>query len=347
MAYTPNIIDAWLTLPFEGYPGQVRYRERGWAGIQAIVHHVQEGNSRGTQMHFRSVLASSTVLIDKDGTIRRLVPENKGPWTNGDVKNPDAQVRALMNKYGPDPNAWTITIEHEGYSGGLPYTEEQYQSSLWQTRDWRKRYGLIPLLGHRQINSVTRATCPEPPGGIFLPRMYADLAAPSSALFKQGDTVRFTADLNIRHAWTTADTYNGKPNVIKTMPEGTLATIIDGPNYADGYTWWDVSIDGFGTGHVAEPWLEQVDEPDPKPIPKNKTFTTRFELLFRNSPGFYDYENDKSNVKETLPAGTTGIVKGDPVEKDGVGWLEVEIKDKGRGWIQTEVLNTVKVEDAA
>lgn len=350
MAYTPRIVDAWLTEPYQGLPGRVRYHNRNWAGIQGIVVHVQEGWNNGTKQHFRVVKASSTVLISRTGLIERLVPEDKAPWTNGDVNRPDSQIRALMNKYGPDPNTWTLTIECEGFTNGLPYSEEQYQSILWQIREWRRKYGLIPVLAHRQINSVSRANCPEPPGGKFLPRLYADIAsgdtpAPTPAKFKQGDTVRFTDSLNIRRAWTTSSMFDGKPNVLATKPEGTVATIIDGPNYADDYTWWDVSIDGFGTGHVAENWLEEIDAPAPKPIPKDKTFTTRFELLFRTTAGFYDYDGEKSNVKETLPAGTTGKVKSEPVEAEGVSWLEVEIEGKGRGYIQTEVLNTVQIHD--
>lgn len=345
MAYTPRIVNSWLTEPYKGYPGQVRYHNRNWAGIQGIVIHVQEGNNNGTKQHFRVVKASSTVLIAKDGLIERLVPENKAPWTNGDVRNPDSQIRALMNKYGPDPNTWTLTIECEGFSGGLPYTEAQYQSILWQVRDWRNRYGKVPVLAHRQINSVTRSTCPEAPGGPLLPRLYRDLETPAPAAFKPGDAVRFTANLNLRRAWTTADTYNGKPNVIKTMPEGTIATIIAGPNHRDGYEWMDVSIDGFGTGHVASNWLEKIDDPGPEPVPEGRTFTTRFDLLFRDTVGFWNYEEDRSNVVETIPAGTTGRVTEGPMEADGVNWLKVHIDDLGDGYIQTEVLNTVQVHD--
>ena len=269
MAYTPKIVDAWLTQPYAGYAGQVRYHERNWAGVQAFVVHVQDGNSNGTQMHFRTVLASSTVLIDKDGTIRRLVPESKAPWTNGDVKNPDAQVRALMNAYGSDPNTWTLTIECEGYSGGLPYTEAQYQSILWQLRDWRKRYGNKPVLAHRQINSVTRANCPEPPGGPLLPRLYRDLEggeAPSAV--KVGDTVEATENLNVRKG------YGLKYPVVKTLDAGEKGTIgkdADGrfEVTADGYTWLNIAFDG-GSGWAASNWLKVIaskPEPTPKPTP--------------------------------------------------------------------------------
>ncbi len=355
MAYTPKILDKWLHVTQDGYKGVTRYRERGWAGIRAIVVHVQDGNNWGSWQHFHQVKASSTVLIGKNGDIWRLVPEDKGPWTNGDVKNPDAQVRGLMNKYGPDPNAWTLTIESEGFSGGLPYTDQQYQSIKWQILDWRRRYGNLPVLAHYQINSVTRGYCPERPRGPLLSRLDRELpggllgtgsGGGTDAAFKAGDTVKFTANLNIRRAWTTAATYDGKPNVLATLPAGTVATIIAGPNHKDGYAWYDVSIDGFGTGHVAGDWLEKTTAPKPTPVPTAKTFTTRFELLLRTTPGFWDYTADKSNVIKSIPAGTTGIVKSGPKDADGVSWYEVDIKGIGEGWIQTEVLNTVQIHDA-
>lgn len=347
MAYTPKIIDKWLHVAQDGYPAVTRFHSRNWAGVQAFVLHVQEGYNWGSWQHFHKVKASSTVMIARNGDIWRLVPEDKAPWTNGDVKNPDAQVRALMNKYGPDPNTWSLTIEFEGFTGNLPYTEEQYQSGLWQLREWKRKYGDKPLLRHGQINAVDRYFCPERPGGPLMTRLMRDLGkATPDAAFKAGDTVKFTANLNIRRAWTTAATYDGKPNVLATLPAGTVATIIAGPNHKDGYAWYDVSIDGFGTGHVAGDWLEKTTAPKPTPVPAAKTFTTRFELLLRTTPGFWDYTADKSNVIKSIPAGTTGIVKSGPKDADGVSWYEVDIKGIGEGWIQTEVLNTVQIHDA-
>ena len=341
MAYQPKVIDSWLTEPYMGLPGRVRYHNRNWAGIQGIVVHVQEGWNNGTKQHFRAVKASSTVLISRTGLIERLVPESKAPWTNGDVMNPDSQIRALMAKYGPDPNTWTLTIECEGFTGGLPYSEEQYQAILWQIREWRKKYGKVPVLAHRQINSVTRTNCPEPPGGKFLPRLYADIASGTDApagKFEQGDTVRFTERLNVRRAWTLSSVFEGKPNVIATMPEDTIATIINGPNYADDYTWWDVAIDGVGTGHVAEPWLELTDEVPPKPIPPKQTFATRFELPLREDAGF------NGVITEYLPEGTTGEIVEGPIDADTIGWYLITTDSGKRGWLPASIMHTLSID---
>lgn len=271
MSYQPRIVDAWLTDPYvlgDGrvIPGAVRYHNRNWAGIQAIVIHVQEGWNNGTKQHFRSVKASSTVIISRTGLIERLVPEDKAPWTNGDVKNPDAQVRGLMAKYGNDPNTWTLTMECEGFTGGLPYSEDQYQSILWQVRDWRRRYGKIPVLAHRQINSVDRSYCPEGPNGKFLPRLYADLASdspePSPAPVPKPDlprtfTLRF--DTYVRRSPGFWDTEKNQANVIKLLKAGTTGEVISGPKTVDGVEFYDLKIDGFGTGWVQDQVLHTLD----------------------------------------------------------------------------------------
>jgi hypothetical protein len=253
MAYTPKIIDKWLHVAQDGYPAVTRFHNRNWAGVQAFVIHVQEGVNRGSWQHFHTVTASSTVLIGKNGDIWRLVPEDKAPWTNGDVKNPDAEVRALMAKYGSDPNTWSLTIECEGFTGNLPYTEEQYQSILWQLREWKKTYGDKPILRHGQINAVDRAYCPEKPGGPLMTRLEKDLAAPTPAPRPATTrTVDFLVPMMIRTTPGFWDKKGNKANVITTLPEGTRGTVISGPVTEDGLEWYDVRIDGFGTGWVAK-----------------------------------------------------------------------------------------------
>lgn len=161
---------------------------------------------------------------------------------------------------------------------------------------------------------------------------------PADATFKAGDTVKFTANLNVRRAWTTAETFEGKPNVIKTMPAGTVATIIAGPNHRDGYAWYDVSIDGFGTGHVAGDWLEKTTAPTPKPVPKDKTFTTRFELPLRVEAGF------NGKILKELPAGTKGSVLSEKVDKDGIGWTKVRTDKGDTGWFPMSILHTLQLD---
>ena len=140
------------------YPG----RQGSLAAV--IVLHIQEGVTAGSLdwwVHGPGVRASSTVLIQRDGSILRCIPEQDAPWTNGDVDAPDAQARRLMTQHGMlDLNPITLSIEAEGRSTAtMPKLE--FQAIVWQVRDWMTRYAVPTdhILGHFQINSITRGQC--------------------------------------------------------------------------------------------------------------------------------------------------------------------------------------------
>lgn len=93
----------------------------------------------------------------------------------------------------------------------------------------------------------------------------------------------------------------------------------------------------------------------PEPKPKGHTITVRFEVPFRTSPGFWDYDwkNEKgekvgrSNVKHdrpTLPAGTKGELIDGPREADGVTFYDIKLPDGETGWIQDEVLHALSID---
>lgn len=47
------------------------------------------------------------------------------------------------------------------------------------------------------------------------------------------------------------DYENKKPNVTATLPAGTRGEVIDGPREAEGIEWYDLKVEGVGTGWVA------------------------------------------------------------------------------------------------
>jgi N-acetylmuramoyl-L-alanine amidase len=140
-----------------------------------IVLHIQEGSTPGSLDHWvagrlegrdgqpgEPIEASSTVTVQRDGTILRVIPEEHGPWTNGRVRRPtwqSAQLRALSGT--GSPNLHCLTIEAEGLPNDeMP--EPELRAVLWQVRDWMDRYD-IPVdnvLPHSSIDSVDRAHCP-------------------------------------------------------------------------------------------------------------------------------------------------------------------------------------------
>ena len=165
----PRIIDKYLHITQDGYTG-VNRRYQGTNGRKIIVLHIQEGTNWGSWQHFHNVSASSTVLIGRNGDIWRLVPETDGPWTNGDVCSPTAKGSSILNKYGGDPNRYSLTIETEGFASSnnvmgwlaWPKPQAQIDSVVWQVRKWMSDYN-IPIenfIRHAEINPCTRRFCP-------------------------------------------------------------------------------------------------------------------------------------------------------------------------------------------
>lgn len=88
-----------------------------------------------------------------------------------------------------------------------------------------------------------------------------------------GDRFRTIADrVNVRQGWGTAS------RLVGTLDKGTTGVVgKDGDGRftieANGYTWLNVAIDGFGTGWMAigpasDRWIEKIAAPAPKPTPK-------------------------------------------------------------------------------
>jgi hypothetical protein len=195
---TPPIIDMWLPTP-KWHPDRVDPRTGLQGAPRFIVIHMQQGTSPGTwAWHALKVRASATVLANRDGSIWRCVPEEHGPWSNGDVCRSTPAGWRVRNLDG-DPNNWCLTIATEGYShtpneAGWPAapTRPQLQSVVWQVRTWMDRYG-IPLenvIRHADLNHCTdaeytvdtgcagcdggRAACP---GDVYFQHLQAELRA--------------------------------------------------------------------------------------------------------------------------------------------------------------------------
>lgn len=132
---------------------------RGGGRPEVIGLHVQWGNTPGSLGYWLGVAASATIALQSDGSILKIIPEADGPWTQGDVRGPDAQVRKLIQRYGPDPNVYSLTIEAEDHRTE-DINDVQAQSIVWQIRQWWATYPWLAdadwrdrIVGHYQINS--------------------------------------------------------------------------------------------------------------------------------------------------------------------------------------------------
>jgi len=133
-----------------------------------IVLHVQAGTTRSSldwwangYVNGEKVTASSTVMIQRDGSILNVIPEQHAPWTNGDDNKPTADGMRLVSLPG-NSNLYTLSIEAEGMtSDEVAKNGVQCDAIAWQVQKWRADYG-IPIkniLRHADINSVDRPYC--------------------------------------------------------------------------------------------------------------------------------------------------------------------------------------------
>lgn len=130
----------------------------------AIVLHIQEGTTASSLSWWASgnADASSTVMVQKDGSLLTVIPPQHGPWTNGDVNQPTAKGRQLIARLnGANPNTVTLSIETEGKSGDKA-TDAAVETICWQVTQWMNDYGLTTndIYRHADLNSVSRSFCP-------------------------------------------------------------------------------------------------------------------------------------------------------------------------------------------
>ena len=127
--------------------------------------------------------------------------------------------------------------------------------------------------------------------------------------FKKGDRVQFTAVQNIRSGSGTTFP------VTSQSSKGMLATIIGGSRVANGYTWWDIRIDGGGTGWTADVGKFTVyTAPAPTPPPVIEPIDPCKEL--REALGALE---DKLKVAEDRVAYVESVLKNKDEE---IGVLE-------------------------
>lgn len=102
------------------------------------------GNPNGTSIH---------VLIEKDGTCIKMVDELQSAHHVGYSEYRENGV--VYSKHGPlTCNMISLGIELENTNSGHdPYPEAQLRAAAWYIREWRKRFGNIPVIMHRDIDT--------------------------------------------------------------------------------------------------------------------------------------------------------------------------------------------------
>lgn len=120
---------------------------------------------------------SATFFNNRDGSVVQLLgdPATMDPWANGDMNMPDVtnpRIAALVRD-GVNPNERTLlAIENVGNEiawgkvpGGYPITPAQEETCARQIAHYHTR-NRVPInretvVGHYQLNSVSRPNCPS------------------------------------------------------------------------------------------------------------------------------------------------------------------------------------------
>ncbi len=156
------------------------------------------------------------------------------------------------------------------------------------------------------------------------------LTVVSSGPFSIGDTVYVTSDtLNVRSGPGTGY------SIIDTISYGTNGLIIDGPIYANGYTWYEIEyVGGTYVGWVAGEYLGYVSGGGGIYIGAT-VYVATDSLNVRSGPG------TGYTIESTLSYGTEGYVIDGPVYANGYTWWQIEYLGGYVGWAAGEYLGLV------
>ncbi len=81
--------------------------------------------------------------------------------------------------------------------------------------------------------------------------------------FAYGDTVIATNGLFVRSTPALPKVETEPDNFLAVVSAGAQGKVIDGPQFADGYTWWKIQWERGATGWSAENWLSTVTDNEP------------------------------------------------------------------------------------
>ncbi|MFC7214329.1 N-acetylmuramoyl-L-alanine amidase [Saliphagus sp. GCM10025334] len=322
-----ELVDRWVAADSSNYS----WADRGVDDINWIVVHTTVGSYSGAISWFQNPDANVSahyVIRNSDGHTTKMVDESNVAW------------------HASGFNSSAIGIEHEWTESQGYISDTMYQRSaalidyLADTYDIPRNYytsmsapcnasGGIIEHRHAPTNSYCSSSnstaCPGPDwSGSRLMDFVGDGGGGGGATFAMDQAVHTTADLNAREQPGTDST------IVATMPEGSVGRVINGPESADGYTWWGLHFHADDVwAWCAEPWLEAC----PTFCHGTRVESTT-DLNVRSGPSVYD------DVRSTVSGGTRGVVTQGPQTGDGYQWWHIEWNDGSVGWSVVDYLQT-------
>ena len=148
--------------------------------------------------------------------------------------------------------------------------------------------------------------------------------------FKIGDRVEFTDVQNIRSGSGTTFP------VTSQTDKGMLATIIGGSRVANGYTWWDVSVDGGGTGWIADVGkFKTYTPPAPAPVDPCEELKKRIDDLLIEIKGLKEALGTSQNSLRLSQERVKFLEEGKKTWEEEIVKLEGEVlkvKQESTDW---------------
>jgi uncharacterized protein YraI len=140
------------------------------------------------------------------------------------------------------------------------------------------------------------------------------LPCPAALAIGIGDTVKVTANLNVRNGPGTNYPEITDSDYRDVTPAGTVGKVIAGPQSANGYTWWRVDFGpGLYSGWAVQDGLQAVTQPVTQPPPQkpapptlispangaaNAPLTTTFQWASVSNANYYGLYVSKSPYGE-------------------------------------------------
>ena len=158
----------------------------------------------------------------------------------------------------------------------------------------------------------------------------------ASSTFTAGDAIIVNTDaLNMRSdASASAD-------VVSTLAEGTSASVVDGPVDADGYSWYQIDVDGT-TGWVVRDFIaygeDAVGADSTADVGTATAFSGTTLLVNTDSLNVRDAASTSGAVLETLAMGDSVSATGAYTTADGYSWAEVVTTSGTDGYVVSDYL---------
>lgn len=150
--------------------------------------------------------------------------------------------------------------------------------------------------------------------------------------FGPGTPVYVTSgELNLRDAPSLSG------NVITSMPESTVGTVLDGPVAADGWVWYKVQIASGQIGWAVEDYLSVANTPVEGDIgPGARIEVVDGPLNIRSGPG------TGSTVIDRAAIGAVADVVDGPISADGYTWIKIDGNLLEIGWVAVEFCRVIQ-----